>query len=74
MTKHKCPVCGRYEFDDINSYDVCDVCGWEDDKIQEDNPDEENCANIMSLNQMKKAWKMGMDYDKASEAYERGEL
>lgn len=57
MEKHKCPVCGRYEFPDIDSYDVCDVCGWEDDIVQEDDPDYAGGANRMSLNQARAAWK-----------------
>ena len=36
---HMCPVCGKFEFDSHGSYDICDICGWEDDPIQEDDPD-----------------------------------
>lgn len=28
---HKCPVCGEYIFDFELSYDICSVCGWNDD-------------------------------------------
>ncbi|MBE6136312.1 MAG: hypothetical protein E7181_03500 [Erysipelotrichaceae bacterium] len=30
---HKCPVCGEYVFPNLNSYDICPVCGWEDDEV-----------------------------------------
>ena len=30
-TPHKCPICGEYEFEDEDCYDVCPVCGWTDD-------------------------------------------
>lgn len=30
-TKHLCPICGKYEFPDENSFCVCPVCNLEDD-------------------------------------------
>ena len=51
MKPHKCPVCGQYEFKCRSSFDICRVCGWQDDGYQEDFPDEELCGNNMSLNQ-----------------------
>ena len=55
----KCPVCGEYEFERENNFEICEVCGWENDGLQMDDPDEENCANVMSLNQARKAWAEG---------------
>lgn len=57
--KHKCPVCGQYEFEEFGSFDICEVCGWEDDAYQEKYPDEDCCANQMSLNEARKAWAEG---------------
>ena len=59
MSKHKCPVCGQYEFESEGYFDYCDVCGWQDDMIQEMNPDEKYCANQMSLNEAREAYKKG---------------
>lgn len=55
----KCPVCGRYEFEMEDDYDICNVCGWENEKYQITHPDKEGGANRMSLNQAKKAWAEG---------------
>lgn len=55
-----CPVCGKYTFDNPGEYDTCPVCGWEDDVIQRLNPDEDCCANQMSLNQAREAYKKGL--------------
>lgn len=55
----KCPVCGQYEFEMEDDYDICNVCGWENEKYQITHPDEEGGANRMSLNQAKKAWAEG---------------
>lgn len=31
---HICPVCRENYFDERGSFDICPVCGWEDDNIQ----------------------------------------
>lgn len=56
---HICPVCGEHMFEMYASFDVCPVCGWEDDAVQEEYPDWEICANVMSLNQARQARKEG---------------
>ena len=43
---HKCPVCGEYIFKDNHSFDICPVCGWEDDDWFEGGG-----ANDMSLDE-----------------------
>lgn len=58
-TKHKCPVCGSYEFPSHDSYDICPECGWEDDWLQEKEPDNDTGANDMSLNEYRAAYKGG---------------
>lgn len=57
--KHKCPVCGKYEFPKEGSLEICEVCKWQDDMFQEEFPDECCCANRMSLNEAKKAYAEG---------------
>lgn len=56
---HICPVCREFEFECKGSDDICEVCGWQDDILQELNPDEECGENQMSLNQAREAWKNG---------------
>ena len=55
----KCPVCGKYEFLEWNSYDVCPECGWEDYSEQENYPDDDLGPNRMSLNEYKAKYKSG---------------
>lgn len=55
----KCPVCGEYYFEKENNFEICENCGWENDGIQFDNPDETDCANVMSLNEARVAWTQG---------------
>lgn len=31
--KYKCPVCGIFTLDKGRMYDICPICGWEDDEI-----------------------------------------
>ena len=63
MTPHKCPVCGKTEFPYVGSFEVCDECGWEDDPIQEEFPDEDGGANEMSLNEFKAKYESGWRAD-----------
>ena len=51
---HKCPVCGEYTFPCRDSYDICDVCDWEDNWYQEEYPDEGGLDNLYSVNRAKK--------------------
>lgn len=57
MEKHPCPVCGQHMFPFENSYSYCPVCDWQDDAYQEEFPDEDGCANNISLNQFRAEWK-----------------
>ena len=51
----KCRMCGEAEIE--HEFQVCKVCGWEDDEIQYENPDYIGGANDMSFNMYKKFWK-----------------
>jgi hypothetical protein len=52
----KCPCCGKFEFERFNDFDVCEVCGWENDGVQYDDPDYDGGANDLSLNQFREKW------------------
>lgn len=51
---YKCKMCGLGDIE--HCYDICDYCGWEDDDIQNDEPDYFGGANEMSFNQYKRFW------------------
>lgn len=56
--KYKCPCCGYYTLeDDPGHFDICPVCGWEDDSIQSFDASYEGGANRISLNQARENYK-----------------
>lgn len=49
----RCPACGT-KGDTVGSqWQICSLCGWEDDPVQFDNPNETMGANGFSLNEWK---------------------
>lgn len=47
----KCPVCGKYEFEEFGSWDICPVCDWEDDPLQATEHNYAGGANALSVNE-----------------------
>lgn len=56
---HPCPCCGQTIFTRHDSYEICSICNWEDDGLQENHPYYPGGANDMSLNQAREAYKTG---------------
>ena len=54
-----CPVCGEHIFEQEDDYDICPVCGWENDDLQRSQPDLSGGPNGMSLNQARAMWAAG---------------
>lgn len=69
--KHLCPVCGKFEFDCRLSMEICEVCGWQDDIFDEDDPTEDTGANEMSLSEYRSAYGSGWRPDWVEEAADK---
>ena len=61
LKKHKkkcrCPCCGYYTLPGAGAYDICPVCFWEDDPVQEEDPDLAGGANDLSLREGRENYK-----------------
>ncbi len=77
---YTCPCCGFYTLplQPPNSFEICPVCFWEDDGLQYADPNMEDGANKMSLNQAKANYKKYgaidesvKDFVRPARAYER---
>ena len=53
---HACPCCGDKNLPDKGEFDICNLCKWEDDPLQRDDPDDDLGANTQSLNQYRAEW------------------
>lgn len=53
---HTCPCCGYKTLNEEppGTFDICEICFWEDDDIQYNDPDFEGGANVPSLRQAQK--------------------
>jgi len=56
--RYACVCCGAYTMREKppGTYEICPVCGWEDDPIQFRDPDFAGGANEMSLNEARTVW------------------
>ncbi len=57
-----CPCCGEGYVEFGHSFDICNVCDWEDDFAQFDDPHFAHGANKPSLAQARKAYKKGIRF------------
>lgn len=57
MNNRKCACCNLYELPHGSVFEICPVCGWEDDDLQNEQPDFEGGANELSLNQARQLFK-----------------
>ena len=44
-------MCSKYVFADIDDFDICPICNWEDDSYGEEYSDSDGVANTISLNE-----------------------
>lgn len=60
MKKYTCPCCGYKTLAEgtRDSYEICNVCYWEDDSVQNEDPDFEGGANEVSLRQAQRNFKI----------------
>ena len=59
--KFICPCCGQKTMDEKppGTYQICPVCGWEDDAVQFRDPDYRGGANMCSLNEARAKYRAG---------------
>jgi hypothetical protein len=56
-----CPCCSSLTLSGRGDYEICDVCGWEDDPVQSDDPEFAGGANRGSLNEARMLWQARKD-------------
>jgi len=53
-----CPCCEAYSFVEAGGYEICEICKWEDDAVQEAKPDLAGGANSLSLNEARRTYRL----------------
>ena len=49
-----CPCCDSRALTTLGSYEICEVCGWEDDPVQSGDHNYAGGANKLNLNRARK--------------------
>jgi ribonuclease HII len=73
MERFACPCCGNFTLaeEPPGSLGVCEVCWWEDDPVQFEDPNYEGSANAPSLNQAREFFKTISVSDPELKGHER---
>jgi len=68
-----CPCCGYYTLDEAppGTFLICEVCWWEDDNVQFDDPDYAGGANGPSLHQAREYFRSNGVSDQKMKGHER---
>lgn len=56
-SKYMCPVCGKYDFKEYDSLDICPVCHWFDDFVGQKYPDRAEGENKLSLDEARRKYR-----------------
>ena len=56
-----CAVCATPVLGDSCTYEICPVCGWEDDPVQAEDVTYAGGANAVSLDDARQAWERGAE-------------
>lgn len=60
IRKFPCPCCGaQNQVDEEGGYDICQICGWEDDRYQRNFPDETGANGKLTLSEARRIWAAG---------------
>jgi hypothetical protein len=62
LGEHACPACRFLTLSEAppGTYEICAICGWEDDPVQFDDPDCRGGANGLSLNEWRRMVETGV--------------
>lgn len=61
VEQHLCPVCNEINIEE--EFDICSVCGWVSNSVQNDENDFEEGPNKLSLNQYREWFKLKRKLD-----------
>jgi hypothetical protein len=62
-----CPCCSNLTIYEPGSYEICEICEWEDDPVQSDDPSYAGGANKISLDEARRAWAKKQSIDPSPE-------
>lgn len=52
----KCACCETPEFEEDGNYEICSICNWQNDPVQNSDPNYSGGANKLSLNKSKEEY------------------